>query len=113
MRDVVAVRQRALVAFAARSSYRAAQGLDATASTASWKTTTQPASNENLFEANVLYDYANSSPRNALARMAWESISVRATATASRPSMLSATVKRLEATDELGLPGHDCRRRRA
>jgi CO/xanthine dehydrogenase Mo-binding subunit len=50
MSDVVAVREGPFVGFAAPSSFRAAQALDASAPTASWKTTLQPVSNENLFE---------------------------------------------------------------
>ena len=49
MSDVVAVREGSFVGFAAPSSFRAAQALDAAGATASWKTTPQPVSNENLF----------------------------------------------------------------
>jgi isoquinoline 1-oxidoreductase subunit beta len=50
MGDVVALREGALVGFAAPSSLRAARALDAVTPTATWKTTPQPVSNENLFE---------------------------------------------------------------
>ena len=46
----VAVREGPFVGFAAPSSFRAAQALEAAARTASWKTSPRPVSNENLFE---------------------------------------------------------------
>ena len=49
MEDVVAVRESAFVGFAAPSSFRATQALEAAAQAASWKTTPQPVSNDNLF----------------------------------------------------------------
>jgi isoquinoline 1-oxidoreductase len=50
MPDVVAVREGSFVGFAAPSSHRAALALQAAASTATWKSTPQPVSNDNLFE---------------------------------------------------------------
>jgi isoquinoline 1-oxidoreductase len=50
MGDVVAVREGPFVGFAAPSSHRAAQALDAAARTASWKIPPQPVSNRDLFE---------------------------------------------------------------
>ena len=49
-KDVVAVRDGPFVGFAAPSSHRATQALEAAARTASWKTSPPPVSNENLFE---------------------------------------------------------------
>lgn len=48
--DVVVVREGPFVGFAAPSSHRATQALEAAAWTASWKTPPRPASNENVFE---------------------------------------------------------------
>ena len=50
MSDVVAVREGSFVGFAAPSSFRATQALDAAARTASWKRAPQPVSSENVFE---------------------------------------------------------------
>jgi len=50
MKDVASFREGPFVGFAAPSSHRATQALEAAARTASWKTTPQPVSNENLFE---------------------------------------------------------------
>jgi isoquinoline 1-oxidoreductase len=50
MQDVVTVHDRSFVGFAAPSSHRATQALEAAARTASWKTSPQPVSNESLFE---------------------------------------------------------------
>jgi isoquinoline 1-oxidoreductase len=50
MAEVVALRDGAFVGFAAPSSQRAAQALEAAAATASWKASPQPVSNANLFE---------------------------------------------------------------
>jgi isoquinoline 1-oxidoreductase subunit beta len=50
MKDIVTVREGNFVGFAAPSSYRATQALQAVERTASWKTSPQPVSNENLFE---------------------------------------------------------------
>lgn len=50
MPDVVTAHEGPFVGFAAPSSFRAAQALDAAARSASWKTTPQPVSNANLFE---------------------------------------------------------------
>jgi isoquinoline 1-oxidoreductase len=50
MTDVVVVREGPFIGFAAPSSQRATETLDAVARTASWKTSPRPASNENLFE---------------------------------------------------------------
>ena len=47
---VVAIREGSFVGFAAPSTFRATQAVDATAPRASWKTVPQPVSNENLFE---------------------------------------------------------------
>jgi isoquinoline 1-oxidoreductase len=49
MKDVVAVHEGPFVAFAAPSSFRAAQALEAAARAASWKTAPQPVSNHTLF----------------------------------------------------------------
>ncbi len=50
MGDVVVVRQGAFVGFAAPSSFRATQALEATAQSATWKTSAASVSNENLFD---------------------------------------------------------------
>ena len=50
MKDVVAVREGSFVGFAAASSYRASQALQVAERSASWKTSAQPVSSENLFE---------------------------------------------------------------
>jgi isoquinoline 1-oxidoreductase len=50
MADVVVVRDKSFVGFAAPSSHRATQALEAVARTAAWKTSPQPASSENVFE---------------------------------------------------------------
>jgi len=50
LKDVVAVREGPFVGFAAPSSHRAAQALEAAARTASWATSARSVSNENLFE---------------------------------------------------------------
>jgi isoquinoline 1-oxidoreductase len=50
MDDVVVVREGPFVAFAAPSSRRATQALEAVAATASWKSSPLPVSNENVFE---------------------------------------------------------------
>jgi isoquinoline 1-oxidoreductase len=50
MKDVVAVREGPFVGFAAPTSHRAAQALDAAARSASWKASAPPVSNENVFE---------------------------------------------------------------
>jgi isoquinoline 1-oxidoreductase len=50
MADVVVVREGTFVGFAAPSSHRATQALEAAARAASWKTSPQPVANENLFE---------------------------------------------------------------
>ena len=50
MEDVVVVREESFVAFAAPTSYRAAQALKAIEPTARWKNSAPPVSNENLVE---------------------------------------------------------------
>ena len=50
LEDVVAIREGAFVGFAAPSSHRATQALEASAGTASWKTSPRPASHESVFE---------------------------------------------------------------
>jgi isoquinoline 1-oxidoreductase len=50
MPDVVAVREGSFVGFAAPSSHRAAQALEAAVRTASWKTPAEAVSNDSLFE---------------------------------------------------------------
>jgi isoquinoline 1-oxidoreductase subunit beta len=50
MSDVVVVREGQFVGFAAPSSRRATQALEAVAPSASWKTSPRPVSNANLFE---------------------------------------------------------------
>jgi isoquinoline 1-oxidoreductase subunit beta len=50
MGDVVVVREGPLVGFAAVSSHRATQALEAVAGTATWDTSPSPVSNETLFE---------------------------------------------------------------
>jgi isoquinoline 1-oxidoreductase len=50
MDDVFVVREGLFVGFAAPSSHRATQALEAAARTASWKTSPQPVSNETVFE---------------------------------------------------------------
>ena len=50
MDEVVVVRERAFVAFAAPTSHRAAQALEAAARTASWKASAPPVSHETVFE---------------------------------------------------------------
>ena len=50
LEDVVVAREGAFVGFAAPSSHRATQALEAAAGTASWKTSPRPASNENVCE---------------------------------------------------------------
>jgi isoquinoline 1-oxidoreductase len=50
MQDVVAVHEGEVVGFAAPSSFRATQALDAVARTAAWKAAPAPVSNDNLFE---------------------------------------------------------------
>jgi CO/xanthine dehydrogenase Mo-binding subunit len=50
MKDVVVVHEGSFVGFAAPTSYRAAQALQAVEPTARWKTPAQPVSNANLFE---------------------------------------------------------------
>jgi isoquinoline 1-oxidoreductase len=50
IKDVVTLHEGSFVGFAAPSSHRAAQALEAAARTASWKTSAEAVSNDNLFE---------------------------------------------------------------
>lgn len=50
MDDVAVVRKGQFVGFAARSSYRATQALEAVAKTASWKASPQPVSNRTVYD---------------------------------------------------------------
>ncbi len=62
MDDVTVVRNGQFVGFAAPSSYRATEALEDTAKTASWKTSSQPASNK------TVYDYLKVHARTDRAR---------------------------------------------